>query len=705
MLDGEGNVRITDFGLATAEDDADAILAGTPQYMAPEQLEGHAASARSDIYALGLVLFEVFTGKRALDAKSIHELRDLHSSGRIVTPSSIVRDLDPAIERVIQRCLDRDPARRPASALAVSAALPGGDPLAEALAAGETPSPELLVAAGEADALPIWQAASAVGAIVVALALLVPPLVKGSFVRFQPLEKPPDVLIDRAEQILVSVGYTEPRVDTAHGFDANLAYLQWIAQTDQTSTRWSVLARPTPTPLAFWYRTSPRPMMSQQLPFTVTESDPPPRETNAHRIELDTHGRLIELRSQPIQFDDSQPPAGAPPWPTLFDAAGLTLSRFTPATPEWSPPDYADVRAAWTGPLDGRPDITVRVEGAAYRNRPVYFVVLGPWNVPTRMTTPTVSAVSRIMTAITRVSIIALMITALVLARRNTQTGRADMRGATRFATVLGLIYFSAAVIGGHHAADTTVEYGALVTALMIATWQSIVLWMVYLALEPYGRRFWPDMLLGWSRLLTGHVRDARVGREVLAGIACGIAFAGVHVVRNMAGAWFGYPPLRPMMGAGVDVLLGDAAFVRGLAFALFRDVGGALLMTLVFVVCRLIARRQTAAIALGMVALFYYWTSYLGANPPWLETIVEAAAIVILTIATIRFGLLAAAVTLFVAELLERAPMTLDVGHWSATASNTTIVFVLGLAAFGFYAARAGQPLFNAASGPARTP
>ena len=64
-----------------------------------------------------------------------------------------MRDLDPAIERAILRCLEHDPARRPASALAVAAALPGGDPLAAALAAGETPSPEMVAAAGETSAL------------------------------------------------------------------------------------------------------------------------------------------------------------------------------------------------------------------------------------------------------------------------------------------------------------------------------------------------------------------------------------------------------------------------------------------------------------------------------------------------------------------------------------------------------------------------
>jgi serine/threonine protein kinase len=169
MIDGDGNVRITDFGLAVAAGDAAAIRAGTPQYMAPEQLSGQPATIKTDLYALGLVLFEIFTGKRAYDARTLHDLLQLHESGSRPTPSSVVRDLDPAIERVILRCLERDPAVRPASALAVAAALPGANPLADALAAGETPSPEMLVAAAEAVAMPVLPAFAAAAGFIALL--------------------------------------------------------------------------------------------------------------------------------------------------------------------------------------------------------------------------------------------------------------------------------------------------------------------------------------------------------------------------------------------------------------------------------------------------------------------------------------------------------------------------------------------------------
>src|SRR5688572_378678 len=94
MIDGRGRVRITDFGLAALAGDVQGgeIRSGTPAYMSPEQRAGREVTTRSDIYALGLVLHEVFTGRRPGESQA--------------TPTTLVKDLDPTIERVILRCLD-----------------------------------------------------------------------------------------------------------------------------------------------------------------------------------------------------------------------------------------------------------------------------------------------------------------------------------------------------------------------------------------------------------------------------------------------------------------------------------------------------------------------------------------------------------------------------------------------------------------------
>ena len=152
MIDGRGRARVADFGLAGAIEDLGAggdALAGTPAYMSPEQLGGTGATKSSDIYAIGLVLYELFTGKRAHDATTLAGLKEkLSSSTPPTSPSELIDGMDAGAERVIMHCLEPDPDDRPASALAVMAALPGGDPLAAMLKAGEMPSPELVAASG-----------------------------------------------------------------------------------------------------------------------------------------------------------------------------------------------------------------------------------------------------------------------------------------------------------------------------------------------------------------------------------------------------------------------------------------------------------------------------------------------------------------------------------------------------------------------------
>src|SRR5262245_22701508 len=98
MIDGRGRAKIADFGLATLADEIGAaeLCAGTPAYMAPEQRAGKEVTVRSDIYSLGLVLYELTTGKAPFNVLG---------ETTPTSPSSHVAGLDPATERVILRCL------------------------------------------------------------------------------------------------------------------------------------------------------------------------------------------------------------------------------------------------------------------------------------------------------------------------------------------------------------------------------------------------------------------------------------------------------------------------------------------------------------------------------------------------------------------------------------------------------------------------
>jgi protein kinase-like protein len=305
MIDEHGNARITDFGLAGLAEEfhEDEHHAGTPAYMSPEQLEGQKFTVKSDIYALGLVLYELFTGKRAFEAPTLGELVKLRRSDTTPTlPSEIVKNLDPAIEGVIDRCLRKDPAQRPATALQVAAALPGGDPIAAALAAGETPSPEMVAAAPKEGALRPAVALTLFASLLVSLALVVFLADKKLLHGYVPLEKPPEVLRENAREILREAQVSTVATDYMHKFDVDDGALDYITRTDTRPGRWQDLRDGQPAAVLYWYRQSPSYLAGFDH-FRSAWTNPPPIISGMSGIKLDTRGRLLEFYAVPPQVD------------------------------------------------------------------------------------------------------------------------------------------------------------------------------------------------------------------------------------------------------------------------------------------------------------------------------------------------------------------------------------------------------------------
>src|SRR4029453_10310964 len=188
---------------------------------------------------------------------SATSIEELARAQRETTPASLssrIEGLDPAVERVVLRCLRNEPVERPPSALAVAAGLPGGDPLAAALAAGETPSPELVANAGEVGRSSTATAWACIIAAAAGVLLVLALSGRTQAPRLVPLDKPPGVLAERARAVIAAPGGSDPPIDTAFGFGGDASYLDDVMAHGRIHDRSRRLATGRPPAVRFWYR-------------------------------------------------------------------------------------------------------------------------------------------------------------------------------------------------------------------------------------------------------------------------------------------------------------------------------------------------------------------------------------------------------------------------------------------------------------------
>jgi serine/threonine protein kinase/beta-lactam-binding protein with PASTA domain len=121
LIADDGRVKVADFGLAravtTATTNQDSkVLLGTVAYLAPEQVERNVADARSDVYAVGILLFEMLTGRKPFEGDTPIQVAYQHVHNDVPAPSTAVAGMAPALDRLVQQATDRDPDQRPADA-------------------------------------------------------------------------------------------------------------------------------------------------------------------------------------------------------------------------------------------------------------------------------------------------------------------------------------------------------------------------------------------------------------------------------------------------------------------------------------------------------------------------------------------------------------------------------------------------------------
>jgi serine/threonine-protein kinase len=699
MLDSMGKVRIMDFSLAAVGAVTD-IRAGTPAYMAPEQLLGKEVTIKSDIYALGLVLYELFTGRRAFDAKTINELVSQHESGAIPTPTDVVKSIDPVVERAIVRCLDPEPGRRPASAIVVSASLPGGDPLAAALAAGETPSPEMVAAAGgQTSAMPMGRALAWLVAIVVMLFGIGTMGERTSATSRVPVGKPRDVLVDHAQQFLTEFGYTEPYDEAASGYLYDVDFLNWAARNDAGTKHWSILGEGRPPAVQFWRRTSPQPLQPVSLSSIVSTGDPPMTVAGMTLMRLDTQGRLIRFSAVTPQLEDSPaPPAVAHvSWQPLFAAAALDLKSFHEVAPTWTPNSFADERIAWEGKMPTPSADAIHIEAAGYRGRVIFFEVVGPWTRALRQQVFQAPTKQTLTSLIGAIAVIMLLGGSALLAQRNLRAGRGDRRGAL----ALGGFVFTVMMIGWFllpHLSDFGSDTDRLFEGVSQALFQGGLLFVVYLALEPTVRRASPDMLITWSRVVSGKLRDPRIGRDVLIGLGAAAALAAAETVYWFGPPLLGHPEPLPNLPS-IDFVNGGRVLAASLVKQVVWALQNSLLFTLMIGLLTQWTKRKWIAYAgtVLVITILSHRQNDFVSGYFWFDFAFSAAIAACMILIVQRTGLFATTVFFYAHAVASDFIPTFNAASPWASASWAVFALLIALGGAGFWLATRRPPATGA--------
>ena len=649
MLDDRGRVRIVDFGLAMRAGERVDRIAGTPSYIAPEQLAGKEPTERSDLFSLGLVIYEVVTGGPALRASSLVE-----RAGTMLDPAtlSFPYGIEPRVIEIIRQCLAADPVGRPRSALHVAAHLPGGDAIAAALADGRVPTPDIVAAARDRRVLAPAAAAAAMGLLTAGLALIG---LRGEILTVAPADvpKPPEALAERARELLSHLGGDAKGVDQEFGFET---------VDDGRGGR----------TVRFVYRTSSLPLNPFNLLHIVTRSDPPMDVPGMATVTLDTSGRLISFS----RIVTSPPrPVRETPWADVFHEAHLDFQSFDRVPVDDRPLIPHDDAAAWVRLQPGAEPL--RVTGATLAQLPVAFNTQ-PTSVQ-QHDRPVISTQrSGLSESILWAMIIVIFSATAVMVRRHLRAGEGDLHGARTLAAVVIIGGLLSTMLQAHHVRDVVQE---LVVLLSVLGWCLVwggFSWLAYLAFEPHVRRLWPRTLITWTRVMSGRLNDPLVGRDLLVGILAGtfaaVALLVIIMMHERA-------PDDVAVIPALHSLRSPRLFASRVVYLILDSLQFSLGSFFLLLLGRIVLRRTWLAVLLLLLlnVLLSAWS--------WTPTALFYASAIagLFCFVVLQVGLLAGVAMLATFRVLTSLPMTLDFDAWYVASSASVLLVVLGVSFLAF--------------------
>jgi len=330
------------------------------------------------------------------------------------------------------------------------------------------------------------------------------------------------------------------------------------------------------------------------------------------------------------------------------------------------------------------------VEAAAYQGRPVYFETIGDWTRPDRAQTFQFGARRAAGYDLAIVTFVSLVVGSVLLARHNLRLGRGDRTGARRLAMAAVGAKTAGWLVAAQHVADAVNESSLFVRGLGLAFFYGAAIWVLYLALEPYVRRRWPDMLISWTRVLSGRLRDPIVARDVLIGTTLGAAVAlSLAAARTVIPAALGVPPPPPLPDA-LDALLGARVGVATLADVAVAIVMEGMAMVLLRLALLRVLRIEWLTAAAFILLLAVQDALVTGAAGNFwlmlaLAVIVSGTPIYVVT----RLGFLPTVVCFYTISTLLAFPKAPSLGHWAMEAAVISTLPFVALTLYGYQVSR----------------
>ena len=335
----------------------------------------------------------------------------------------------------------------------------------------------------------------------------------------------------------------------------------------------------------------------------------------------------------------------------------------------------------------------MRVEAAAFQGRPVWFTIVNPWDRPTRQEQAEESPGEGMIQAFFVTIFFVILLGAALLARHNLRRGLGDRKGAFRLAAFAFTLEMVSWLFAAHHVSDVGGEFTLFIESLAWALMLACLLWLVYVALEPFVRRRWPGRIISWNRLLAGGLGDPLVGRDVLLGALFGFCAVALNYLQTLAPQWLGMPATTPQ-AAHPDAFAGAQYTIP----LLCRQATSALIfpaaLMFLLLLFSILLRREWAAIALIFVLLTLLGT-WQGEHHSidWMFALADATLTLFILL---RFGLLAMVFTEFFQLTFYFFPVTTDFSAWYAGSAAFALAVCLALILYGFRTSLAGQPLFR---------